>query len=112
MLLLFVTFVLVSCSATKKVVTILNYSTPLGAGENVEILGQGQKVPEKAKLIGHIKISDNWTRTVNCTYDVVIKEAQVQARAMGGNLLQITEHLPPGTKSTCHRMKLDVYLRE
>lgn len=96
------------CGPSKKV-SILNYSTPLPSSTNVEVFGQGQAVPEGAKLLGHIKIGDTGFST-DCAYTEVIEEAQTQARAMGGNCLQITKHKEPNFGSTCHRIEADVYL--
>ena len=99
---------LASCSTTKKV-SILEYSTPLPENTIVDVIGIGQKVPEGARLLGHVKIGDSGF-SVNCTYDKVIASAQTQARSIGGNLLQITKHKTPNIlTSTCHRIEGDVY---
>lgn len=98
----------ISCSSTKQV-SILNYQTALHHGTEVQILGQGQDLPADAKLIGSINIGDSGF-SVKCGYSDVIKKAQDQARQMGGNILQITEHKDPDIWSTCHRIKADVYL--
>lgn len=95
---------------TSKKASVFYPSTPLPAETPVEVIGLGQKAPEGATLIGSLKIGDGWTRTKFCTYDRVIADAQVQARGMGGNLIQITEHRDPDMWSTCHRIKADVYL--
>jgi len=101
-------FLLLSCGTTKKV-SVLSPSTPLPEGTTVEVIGTGQQVPSAAKLLGSVKIGDDMTATKNCTYDKVVKDAQSQARAMGGNLLQIKKHTEPNMWSTCHRIECDVY---
>lgn len=102
---------LVSCS-TKKTIGIANFATPLSSDAPVEVLGLGQKLPENVKLIGQIKIGDSGF-TTNCGYDKVLKDAISQARSLGGNILQITEHKEPSILgSSCHRIKADVYLKK
>jgi len=100
---------LASCSASKKV-SVLSVSTPLSSDAPVEVIGQGQKVPDGAKLLGQIKIGESgMTGAWNCTYEKVIQEAQKQARTLGGNILQIIEHKEPSLLTSCHRLKCDVY---
>jgi hypothetical protein len=107
-ILIFLIVILSGCS-TSKSTSILNYSTPLPQDAKVEILGQGQVLPEGAKLLGHIKIGDTGFST-NCGYEKVIRDAEKQARVMGGNYLQITKHKEPNMGSTCHRIEADIYL--
>lgn len=97
-----------SCGPAKET-TILSVSTPLPESENVEIIGTTQQVPSSAKLLGHLKIGDSGM-SAKCSYDIVISEAQKQARGMGGNLFKITKHRPPNIWSTCHRLEGEVYL--
>lgn len=97
-----------SCG-TQKDVSVLSPATPLPSDATVEVIGVGQKVPDGAKLLGHVKIGDSGFST-NCTYDKVVSDAQKQARGMGGNLLQITKHKEPNIGSTCHRLECDVYV--
>ena len=100
-----------SC-ASKKNTTILNYATPLPPGTTVEVIGNGQKVPDGARLLGHVKVGESgMTATKNCTYDKVMEASQAQARSMGGNLIQIIQHKEPNFASSCHRLKVDVYLK-
>lgn len=102
--------VLVSCGTTSKQVSVVAVATPLPAGTTVEVMGAGQPVPAGAKYLGAVKIGDGNTATKNCTYAKVVADAQEQARAMGGNLLQIKKHTEPNLISTCHRIECDVYL--
>lgn len=104
-------FLAVSCGSAKKT-SVLFVSTPLPSDAPVEIIGIGQKVKENAKLIGQISIGESgMTATKNCTYDKVIEQAQIQARAIGANLLQITKHKEPtALGSSCHALKCDAYL--
>lgn len=102
--------VLVSCATTSKQVSVLAVATPLPAGTTVEVMGAAQPVPTGAKYLGAVKIGDNMTAAKHCTYAKVVADAQDQARAMGGNLLQIKKHTEPNMASTCHRIECDVYL--
>lgn len=104
---LLVFLVSTSCGSTKRV-SVLNPATPLTTNAVVEVLGVGQKVPEGAKLLGHVKIGDSGF-SVKCTYADAIAALQVQARAMGSNIVQITKHTEPNMWSTCHRIQADAY---
>ena len=101
----------VSCESSKKV-SVVSVSTPLSIDALVDVIGQGQKVPNDSKLLGQIKIGESgMTATKNCTYARVLEDAQKQARVLGGNLIQIIEHKEPSALgSSCHRLKCDVYL--
>lgn len=101
---------LVSCSTSKKN-TVLEYRTPLSANEKVQILGVGQTVPSSAKLIGNLKIGDTGF-SKKCGYSEIIRQAQTQARSIGGNILFITEHKEPSFRSTCHQIAANVYYLE
>lgn len=93
---------------TQKTVSVISYKTPLANTETINVLGLGQKVPEGAKLLGTVIIDDTGF-TSKCTYSDVIKDAQNQARAMGGNYLLITKHKEPNIWSSCHRITCEVY---
>lgn len=105
--LILIIFLSYSCAPSKKV-AITNVSTPLPPGTTVEVMGQGQKIPDGAKYLGKVSIVDSGF-TMKCSYDVVLANAQNQARSMGGNLLQITKHKEPTMMSTCHQLWCDVY---
>lgn len=107
---LFAAFLLAGCGTSKRA-SILSYSTPLPENAKVEVSGEGQGIPDGAKLLGSVKIGDAGL-SAKCGYDTVINDAQGQARAMGGNYLHITEHKYPSIWSSCHRIQADVYLVE
>ena len=97
-----------SSCGVKRTVGVVRYETP--TNEQVQVLGSGQTVPSDAVLIGSVNIGDTgFTSSRRCTYAVVIKEAIVQAQAMGGNILHIKSHKEPDAWSTCHRITSDVY---
>jgi hypothetical protein len=100
-----------ACSGTSKSVSVAVVSTPLPPDAKIEVLGNNQAMPTNARYLGSVKIGDDtMTAGKNCTYDRVISDAQEQARAMGGNVLQIKKHIEPNIWSTCHRLVCDVYL--
>ena len=105
-------FICAACGTSKNT-SVLMVATPLAANAEVEVIGKGQTIPNGAKLLGHIKIGDSGlTSGGNCTYDKVVADAVTQSRAMGGNLMQITEHKEPNILfSNCHRLFCDVYLK-
>lgn len=107
--LLFAFVLLASCATTSKQVSVLAVATPLPPGTQVEVIGAGQALPTGAKYLGAVNIGDNMTATKNCTYAKVVADAQEQARAMGGNVIQIKKHTEPNAWSTCHRIECDVY---
>jgi hypothetical protein len=105
-----ISVLIVSCG-TMKTVSIINYSTPIDTKQAVEVMGIGQQIPSNYKLLGSIKIGDGGF-TTKCSYAEVITDAQIQARAMGGNVLVITKHKEPDAWSSCHRINADVYLKK
>lgn len=101
---------LIYCSSSKKV-SVLNVATPLAETDKVEVIGVGEKMDSNYKLLGHIKIGDGGF-TTKCSYAQVIKDAQEQARIMGGNVIQIIKHQEPNALTSCHRLTCDVYLKK
>jgi len=111
LLVLSLSFILISACGTSKQVSVITAATPLQKDAFVEVIGMGQKVSQTSKLLGRVKIVDSgFTAGSNCTYAQVVADAQNQARGMGGDLIQITEHKEPGIlTSSCHRIWCDVY---
>jgi len=65
-------------------------------------------LPSNVTLLGHIKAGNNSTQ-LHCDYEAVIDEAKRKAKAMGGNLVKITELRSPVFISGCYGIKADVY---
>jgi hypothetical protein len=61
--------------------------------------------------LGTIRIGDKGL-SVGCSYNEIEQLVFEQARAMGGNLVKITEHNYPDNWSACHRIKAIVYFKE
>jgi len=64
--------------------------------------------PANSYKAGSLKAGNNATQT-HCDYDEVIRAAKDEARAMGGNVIKITELIPPALVSKCYKIKADVY---
>ncbi len=64
--------------------------------------------PPNAPKVGSINAGNNATAT-HCDYEEAVAEAKNKARAMGGNVVKITELAPPAFISKCYRIKADVY---
>ena len=93
---------LISTSVTK------SYD-PVEYTEDVAVFEQNQPIPDRAELLGQVKIDESrFTLASNCTYNVVINEAKYQARKIGGNAIKITEHTLPSETSSCH--KIEAYI--
>ena len=65
-------------------------------------------MPEKAEVLGQIKIGDTGFTTKNGDYAAVLNIAMGQARQAGGNIVKITEHESPDMQSSIHRIKADI----
>jgi hypothetical protein len=60
--------------------------------------------PLDAEILGTVKVGDTGFST-NCGYATALDQAQLEARKIGGNAIQVTEHkLPSAFGSTCHRI--------
>jgi hypothetical protein len=81
---------------------------PLDSKQEVVILGIDEQAPANAEFLGTLKIGDNLVIAA-CEYDLVIRQAKIEARRVGGNVIKITEHmLPTAMGSSCHRIKADI----
>ena len=68
------------------------------------VLGLTQLEPEKAEVLGLVRIGDTGF-TTNCSYDIVVESAKLEARKAGGNMIKITDHtLPSVLGSSCHQI--------
>lgn len=94
---------MIACSP--KVTTNLTKTLPaLDYKQEVTVVGMSEEAPTNATEIGIVKIGDTGFST-NCGWDVVIEKAKMEARKAGGNVLKITEHIPPSIMgSSCDRI--------
>ena len=93
------------CSCSPKISTSIskNYM-PIDYKQEIMVIGLDQAEPDDAELLGQVKVGDTGFST-NCSYDVVIDKAKMEARKVGGNAIKIIEHkLPSMMGSSCHRI--------
>jgi hypothetical protein len=103
-LIIVVALILLS-SCNPKVITSISHSYPaLDYKQEVMVLGLTQLEPEKAEVLGLVRIGDTGF-TTNCSYDIVVESAKLEARKAGGNMIKITDHtLPSVLGSSCHQI--------
>lgn len=107
---LILTTVIVITSCNPKVsINVKKDLPPLDFRERVILIGKYQQEPDSSELIGQVKVGDNGF-TTNCSYEVVLEYAKIEARKVGGNAIKIIKHkLPTATGSSCHRITADIY---
>ena len=76
--------------------------------DSVVVLPKKIAAPASAKKLGTISVGNNST-AINCDYEKIIAEAKKKGAEMGGNIVKITELVPPAFVSKCYRIKADVY---
>lgn len=96
-------------SCNPKISTSLSKTyPPLDYKQDVVVIGLDQPVPDGSEVLGRIKVGDNGF-TTNCSYDVVIDKAKLEARKAGGNAIKIIKHkLPSAMGSSCHRITAEI----
>lgn len=75
---------------------------------DITVLELGSPEPQQAEKIGSIAIEEGGF-TTNCSYEVVLHYARVEAAQSGGDIIRITDHKTPNFWSSCHRIAADVY---
>ena len=78
------------------------------AHDTIVVLPIKMTVPDNAVKKGSIKAGNNATET-HCNYEDVIASAKEKAGNMGGNIVKITQLIPPAFVSKCYRINADVY---
>ena len=72
--------------------------------QDVLVIGINEAEPENAEILGTVKVGESGF-TTQCTYDIVIENAKLEARKVGGNAIKIIRHKPPSAfGSSCHRI--------
>lgn len=105
---LFYIWVVLSGCSPKITSSITSAHTSLAKDAEVMVLEIDTPMPEKAEVLGHIKIGDTGFTTKNGNYAAVLNIARDQARQAGGNVVKITEHKSPDLFSSIHRIKADI----
>lgn len=99
----------VSCGPAARVLSSVNTYPPLPENTPVMVLDLDEQAPADGAFVGALEVGDSGF-SVDCDYQTVVRKAGEQARAMGGNLIKITEHKKPNFFSACHRIRASVYL--
>jgi len=103
--LLIISALILFSSCNPKISTSISRTyPPLDYKQEVVVIGLSESEPDKAEVLGQVKIGDTGFST-NCGFDVVIEKAKLEARKTGGNAIKIIEHTPPSAMgSSCHRI--------
>lgn len=99
--------ILAGCSP-KITSSLTSARPPLSKDVEVTILDADDPVPEKAEVLGQIKIGDTGFTTKNGNYAAILNIAMDYARQAGGNVVKITEHKSPDLFSSIHRIKANI----
>ncbi|MBN2613655.1 MAG: hypothetical protein JXB00_19015 [Bacteroidales bacterium] len=100
-------YILSSC-APKISSTVSKAYNPLDYREEVKVYGLQDPVPADAEELGIVKIGDTGF-SVNCNLEMVIYNAQMEARKIGGNAIKIISHkIPSAMGSSCHRISAKI----
>jgi len=84
---------------------------PLDAKADLLVVDVKHIPPDSCKLIGTLTVGDNLF-TADCSYDNIMEDAKAATRKAGGNVLKITEVLPPDVKNSSYRIKANIlYLK-
>lgn len=86
-----------------------NVQTGLDSVEYAGVVENARDVDLRAaKYLAKVKVGD-FGASLDCTYPDVLELAFDKARALGGNLLVLTEHKRNEVKSRCHTIKGEIY---
>jgi hypothetical protein len=89
-------------------VEVGNSNARIGNSDNIEVLFRENALDIEKTPVAEIEIKDNGL-SIGCSLDKVLELAKDNAKSVGGNLILITEHLKPDRKSSCHRIKGEIY---
>lgn len=91
-------------SCSPRISTSLSKSyPPLDYKQEVVVYGLDKPIPPNSEEIGQVKVGDSGFST-KCNYDIVLDNAKLEARKVGGNAIKITRHKTPDLWSSCHRI--------
>ncbi len=98
-----VSIILASCSPKISTSISQGYKS-FNENEKFIVYQKDQNLPKNYKIIGKTKIGDSGF-TTNCSYDVLLNLAIIEAKKNGANSLQIISHtLPSVSGSSCHKI--------
>ncbi|MFV0268377.1 MAG: hypothetical protein ACK5HT_14715 [Draconibacterium sp.] len=107
-LVLLVTVIAISACSPKVSTNLSKSYTPLDYEQEVKVFALDEITPDNSEVIGQVKIGDSGF-TTNCSYEVVIDKAKLEARKAGGNAIKIIDYKTPSVMgSSCHRIIADI----
>jgi hypothetical protein len=83
----------------------------LAQSDSIFVLPLNYPPPQGANKVGVIKVGNNSTAT-SCDYEAVVNEAKKKAAALGGNIVTITELIPPYFIGKCYKIKAEVWYQK
>lgn len=97
---------LAACTAKIQTAITKAYAT-LDYRDEVVVLGVDEQPPPAAIEVGTLRVADSGF-SIKCDYEIIINEAKLEARKVGGNVLKITQHRLPDFRSSCHRIEAKI----
>jgi hypothetical protein len=95
-------------SCSPRISTSLSKSyPPLDYKQEVFVFGVNDDAPSHSEVLGQVKVGDSGFST-KCNYEVVMDQAKLEARKVGGNAIKIIKHKKPNLWSTCHRITAQI----
>lgn len=110
-LLIIATTLLYFSSCSPKISTSLTKNLPpIDYKQEIIVIGLNQLEPDNFELLGEVKVEDTGFSN-NCSYNIVIDKAKLEARKAGGNAIKIIKHKQPSTfGSSCHQIIAKILL--
>ena len=99
---LFLGFLALAGCSPKVTTTLIKAKAPLESEEELAIVQPEQEVPEGSVILETLKLSGR-------DYEELIGIAEEKARAAGGDILKIANHLEPDITSPKHRVSAAVF---
>lgn len=101
-----IALVLASCSPVY--INVKRSKGALPYNEEVNILSSYDTIPQGAYELAFVKIKHNGLGE-GCKYDELCNLAQLEARKIGGNIVQVMKHNKYSLFSDCHRITATIY---
>lgn len=96
-----------SCSPKVSLVLTKRYS-PRSPQDTVRVYEQNEEIPKQSELLAKIAVYDAGA-AVKCGYDRILSIAKTEALKIGGDGLQIIDHMRPSFwGSTCHQIRANI----
>jgi len=94
-----------SCATSYMHVEIIQKKTVLDYRQQVHLIPLSSPIPDFSTLLGIITI-DGYKLKDECNENVLLEEAKLKAREIGGNAIKIVKYLPNYTLGNCAQMTL------